>query len=320
MNKLNLGTFPTPFQELKNVPKQLNSSNRIFIKRDDMTGLALGGNKVRKLQYVLSDAVDKGADTIMTAGGAQSNHCAITAAACNSLGLEAHLVLHSHGITAPKGNQLLYNFLGAKTHWVDDGMAIQNSMDNLAIHLKNKGKSPYIVPIGASMPLGALGYVDAMEELHSQTINMGITVDHIICTMGSGGTYAGVLLGAKKFFPNAIVNSMDVIGSGTFTKRLPSLILDTQALMSEKPFEGINEINDAIRIIPSYGKGYAIPSEEGEDAIKKLALWEGLILDPVYTGKTFAGLLQLFAKKYFSENENIVFIHTGGAASLFAFY
>lgn len=322
--ELELGLFPTPLTKLEGITKHYGYKANFFVKRDDMTGLALGGNKVRKLNYVLADALSKGADTIITCGGAQSNHCAITAAAANRLGLNCQLVLLNEGVTEMKGNQVLYKLLGAEVHFVEGENIGDLDTKNAALfeELKSKGRKPYIVPLGASVPLGALGYVDCMEEVHKQVMETGLEkVDRVVVTVGSCGTYAGTLLGTKLYFPEARVVGINVSGLEGYEERLYSLLTETAKYLGDKaPFKNVEEAKRAIDIHDYTAEGYALPSEQGTKAIELMAKREGLILDPVYTGKTFGGVMDLFEKGYFNDGENILFIHTGGAASLFAFY
>lgn len=322
--ELELGLFPTPLTKLEGITKHYANKANFYIKRDDMTGLALGGNKVRKLNYVLADALSKGCDTIITCGGAQSNHCAITAAAANRLGLDCHLVLLNEGVTAMKGNQVLYKLLGARVHFVESENIGSLDDKNTALfeELKAAGKKPYIVPLGASVPLGALGYVDCMEEVKKQCEDQGlIKIDRVVVTVGSCGTYAGTLLGTKVYFPEAKVIGINVSGLEGYEDKLYSLLTETSKYLGDRaPFKTLDEAKKEIDIHDYTAEGYAIPSEQGGKAIDLMAKKEGLILDPVYTGKTFGGLMDLFEKGYFKEDENILFIHTGGAASLFAFF
>lgn len=321
---LKLGIFPTALSALKGITQYYDNKANFLIKRDDMTGLALGGNKVRKLNYVLADALSKGCDTVITCGGAQSNHCAITAAAANKLGLECHLVLLNEGITDMKGNQVLYKILGANVHFVesDNIGTLDDKNESLYQELRAEGKKPYIVPLGASVALGALGYVDAMEEVYNQQKMTNLPkIDRVVVTVGSCGTYTGVLLGTKLYFPEARVLGINVSGLEGYENRLYELIEETQKLMGNlAPYSSLEEAKKDIDIHNYTGEGYAIPTEIGNRAIDIMAKKEGIILDPVYTGKTFGGMMDLFEKGYFKEGENILFIHTGGAASLFAFY
>lgn len=314
--RVELGTFPTPLRELKNAGAALGGGRRLFVKRDDLTGIVLGGNKVRKLEFLLADAVAKGCDTIITAGGAQSNHAAITAACCNRLGLKSILVLLKRGETGQKGNLLLNRIQGADVRFVDsDSMGdIYPAMDAVAGEVSAAGGKPYIVPVGGSTPLGALGYVLGMEELFAQAKAQKLRFDHIVCCAGSGGTFAGVVLGTALYSPATRVTGISISKDLSGQASIYKLIRETADLI--RADVGLKE--DDVVLKQYCGKGYAVPSAEGNDAIGKMAAWEGLFLDPVYTGKTFAGLLDLNDKRYFPEKSSILFMHTGGAATLFA--
>lgn len=312
-NKIDLAIKPTPFYRLNNISRITDKN--IYIKRDDMTGIGLGGNKVRKLEFVLADAITRGADTIITTGAAQSNHAMLTAACCRKLGLDAFLVLMQRGVTEKKGNLLLNDLMGVKVVFVDSDRFddVYTAISRISDELKAAGRKPYTIPVGASMPLGVLGYVDCIREMSEQAITQNIRLDHIVCCTGSGGTCAGVVLGAKLFCPDAKATGI-VVSQEDFHPIVADLIngacdlLETDHRHSE----------DAINLFNYEGRGYAIPSEQGNAAIRLMAENEGLFLDPVYTGKTFGGLLDLIDKGYFKNEENIIFIHTGGAASLFA--
>ena len=199
IKKLNLGQFPTPMYRLDNMSRTLGRS--IYIKRDDMTGVSTGGNKVRKLEYLLYDAKEKGADVVLTAGGAQSNHAMLTAACCNRIGLKSILVLKKRGVQGRVGNLLLNELLGADVRFVDSDSYddVYAEMDRIADELKKQGHTPYLVPVGGSVPLGTLGYVDCAKEIFSEALELGIRIDRIISTAGSGGTLAGLLLGARLY-------------------------------------------------------------------------------------------------------------------------
>ncbi|MGE4485419.1 MAG: 1-aminocyclopropane-1-carboxylate deaminase/D-cysteine desulfhydrase [Oscillospiraceae bacterium] len=312
--KLSLGTLPTPFYKLENISKL--TGKKVYIKRDDMTGVSLGGNKVRKLEYVLKDAVDKGCDTIITTGAAQSNHAMLTAACCRRLGLEVHLVLKQLGVTDKKGNLLLDDLMGADVTFVNSRSYddVYAEIDRLCGRLRAEGKKPYVIPVGASVPLGSLGYVGCVKEIKQQADALGEKIDHIVCCVGSGGTHAGVALGAKLYSPGTKVTGIIVSPDEDFRTEVFDMVNGACGIL-----ETDMRITKEDVVLRDYaGTGYSIPSELGNAAIRTLAKNEGLFLDPVYTGKTFAGLLDLCKQGYFGEDESIVFIHSGGAATLFA--
>jgi D-cysteine desulfhydrase family pyridoxal phosphate-dependent enzyme len=314
IKKIDLVHKPTPLYKLNNI-SHITGKN-IYIKRDDMTGIGLGGNKVRKLEYVLADAIECGADTIITTGAAQSNHAMLTAACCRKLGLDVILVLMKSGISEKKGNLLLNDLMGVEVIFVDSDSIrdLYAEINRISDELKATGKTPYTIPIGASVPLGVLGYVDCVKEMVEQSEIQAIELDHIVCCAGSGGTYAGVLLGSK-LLNSGIKSTAIAVTPDDFYPVVTKLFNQTCDIIKKDSLS----IEDEINIFNYAGDGYAIPSERGNAAINLMARNEGLFLDPVYTGKTFGGLLDLIDKNYFKDDENIVFLHTGGAASLFAF-
>ena len=304
--KVTLGVFPTPIQKLENISKLLHTN--VFIKRDDLTGLGLGGNKVRKLEYLLADAKEKGAEVVFTTGGAQSNHAMLTAAAAGKMGMKPILILKKRGVTERLGNQLLEHLMGTEVVFMDtdDYADIYAEMDRMGRQL---GVPYYKIPCGGSNALGALGYVDCAREIGEQ----GIHFDHIVCAEGSGGTMAGMALGAKLFLPETKVHGM-MVDTDPFDVITPALMRETAELL-----EADVEISaDDYHLIDMCGPGYAIPSQEGNEAISLMAKQEGLFLDPVYTGKAFAGLLKMAKDGAFQATEKVLFLHSGGAGGLFA--
>ena len=301
-----LGILPTPVHRLENISAALGTN--VWIKRDDLTGLALGGNKVRKLEFLLADAKQTGAEIVFTTGGAQSNHAMLTAAAANRLGMTPILILKQRGVTALRGNRLLESFMGTDVRFVDtdDYADIYAEMDRVGASL---GKPYYKIPCGGSNAVGTLGYVACAEEIARQ----GMRFDHIVCAEGSGGTMAGLALGAKLFLPGTRVHGM-MVDSDPFDVITPRLMRETAALL-----EAEVEITDRDYTLRDVcGPGYAIPSEAGGAAIRMLAEREGLFLDPVYTGKAFGGLVAMAREGAFKKDDNVLFLHTGGAGGLFA--
>ncbi len=304
--QLSLGIFPTPMHRLENVSRLLGIE--LWIKRDDMTGVALGGNKVRKLEFLLAEAKAQGAEIVMTTGGAQSNHALLTAACARKLGLEPILILKKRGVTERKGNQLLAHLMGTEVRFVDtdDYADIYAEMDRLGAE---RGRPYYKIPCGGSNALGALGYVKCAQEIAQS----GVAFDHILCAEGSGGTHAGLALGAKLFLPQTRVTGV-MVDSDPFWDITPALMNEAAALMErEERFT-----SEDVHLLDMCGPGYAIPSPEGNAAIRLLAAQEGLFLDPVYTGKAFAGLLQLAREGAFRPGERVLFLYSGGAGGLFA--
>ncbi|MBE5766316.1 MAG: D-cysteine desulfhydrase family protein [Clostridiales bacterium] len=304
--KVSLGIFPTPIQKLHNISRILGAD--IYIKRDDMTGIALGGNKVRKLEYLLADAKEKGAEIVFTTGGAQSNHAMLTAASARKLGMEPILILKKRGVTEKKGNQLLNSLMGVDVRFMDTGdyADIYAEMDRVG---EASGKPYYKIPCGGSNALGTLGYVECAREIRDQ----GMHFDHIICAEGSGGTMAGMALGAKLFLPGTRVTGM-MVDTDPFDEITPALMREAAALLGADV--EITQEDFALRDM--CGPGYAIASEEGNAAVSMMAREEGIFLDPVYTGKAFAGLIAMAKEGAFKPGETVLFLHTGGAGGLFA--
>ena len=306
IDKVSLGVFPTPIQRLSNISECLGTN--VYVKRDDMTGLGLGGNKVRKLEYLLADALAKGAQAVFTTGGAQSNHAMLTAAAAAKLGLPAVLVLKKRGVTRRVGNRLLEDLMGARVVYVDtdDYADVYAEMDRLE---KAMGIRAYKIPCGGSNALGTLGYAQCAEEISGQ----GVRFSHVVCAEGSGGTMAGLALGAGLFLPGARVHGMTV-DTDPFGEITPRLMREAAALIGADGDTGAGgwDLRDMC------GPGYAVPSPEGDAAVRLMAEKEGIFLDPVYTGKAFAGLVAMAKEGAFAKEDNVLFVHTGGAGGLFA--
>ena len=312
-NKLHLGQFPTPMHHLDNMSRALGRS--IYIKRDDMTGVSTGGNKVRKLEYLLYDAKEKGADYVLTTGGAQSNHAMLTAACCNKIGIKAILVLKQRGVQGRVGNLLINELLGADVRFVDTDSYddVYKEMDRIADALRAAGHNPYLVPVGGSVPLGTVGYVDCAREIFAEALEQDIKIDRIVSTAGSGGTLAGLVLGAMLYGDGCKVTGVAVCDD-PFEEITAELVNGAAEILGADVHVEPKDID----ILRYYGAGYAKPSKEGLEAITLMAQQEGLILDPVYTGKAFAGLMHLIRTGKISENETVLFLHSGGTASLFA--
>ena len=304
--KVSLGIFPTPIQKLDNISRILGV--QVYVKRDDMTGLGLGGNKIRKLEYLLAQAKAQGAQVVFTTGGAQSNHAMLTACACRKLGMTPILILKKRGVTAIRGNQLLEHLMGVDVRFMDtdDYADIYAEMDRVGSEL---GRPYYKIPCGGSNALGALGYVDCVREIRDQ----GFKFDHMICAEGSGGTMAGLALGAKLYMPDMRVTGM-MVDSDPFEKITVDLMRESAELLGAD----VQVDKSDFDLMDMCGPGYAIPSEEGNAAVSLMAQEEGLFLDPVYTGKAFAGLIAMAREGAFKSSERILFLHSGGAGGLFA--
>ena len=326
---MNLSRFPrrrytegyTPIEKLERLSKELNGPN-IYMKRDDLLGLAAGGNKTRKLEFLMADALAKGADTIVTCGAVQSNHCRLTLAAAVKEGLKCQFVLeervpNSYNVDN-NGNNFLYRLMGIEDiHVVEGGSDVMGKMQEVAKKLEGEGRKPYIVPGGGSNEIGALGYVSCALEVLAQTYESGLKIDHIVLTSGSAGTHSGFLAG--------IIGSnagIPVTGIGINKKKdIQSENVYNLCQKVAAKLEMKNEITkEDIIVFEDYiGDGYSRPTEGMVEAVKLLAQTEAILLDPVYTGKTMAGMIDLVKKGYFKDCENILFLHTGGSPALYAY-
>ena len=304
--KVSLGIFPTPVAKLENISALLHTD--VYIKRDDLTGVGLGGNKVRKLEFLLAQARQQGARIVFTTGGAQSNHAMLTAAAAGKLGMKAILILKKRGVTERLGNQLLEHLMGTQVIFIDtdDYADIYAEMDRMG---KELGEPYYKIPCGGSNALGSLGYVSCAQEISKQ----GLHFDHIVCAEGSGGTMAGLALGAKLYLPGTKVHGM-MVDTDPFEEITPNLMREAAALLGAE----IKITQEDFHLLDMCGPGYAIASEEGNKAVRLVAEKEGIFLDPVYTGKAFAGLLKMAEEGVFAPDEKVLFLHSGGAGGLFA--
>ena len=302
--KEKLGLFPTPMHYLPNMSKALGTN--VWIKRDDLCGVALGGNKVRKLEYLLADAKAKGYDLVMTTGQAQSNHAMLTAACAKRMGLDCILVLKERGITSRKGNQILNHLMNAEVRFVDTDSydEIYDEMDRIA---ESMGRKVYKIPCGGSNALGSLGYMDCMKEVAES----GQKFEHIVCACGSGGTAAGTILGAKMYMPETHV-MCSMVDSDPFDVIVPELMREAVELIEEDMEIPVPDLVDMC------GPGYSIPSEEGNEAIAMMMELEGIVLDTCYTGKAFAGLVKRARAGEYKPEDNVLFVHSGGAGGLFA--
>lgn len=315
--RVSLAHLPTPLEEMSRLHEALGNGPRLLIKRDDQTGLATGGNKTRKLEFVVADALAQGADTLITAGGPQSNHCRQTAAAAAKLGLRCVLILGGEPVPreAWQGNLLLDDLLAAEIRW-SGPRTREEIMAETATALKAEGARPYMIPVGASMPLGAAGYVAAVEELAQQLEEREIEIDRIIFASGSAGTQAGILVGVKalelKTTVEGIHDSADAVEG---LEKIKSLAVDTaQYLKLDLEFTDEDFI-----LHNSYGQpGYGVITKAEREAIRLLARTEGIVTDPVYTGRALAGLLDMVRREIYAPSETILFWHTGGVAGLFA--
>lgn len=313
-----LGYFPTPLIELTKLSQKLNGPT-IYMKRDDHTGLALGGNKTRKLEFIFGDAHTQGADTIITAGAAQSNHCRQTAAAAASLGLECHLVLGGEEPTQAQGNLLLDKLFGCHIHWAGANRKGED-IPELVEQLKSEGKKPYVIPYGGSSELGAVGFVEAFRELESQRQEISINFTHIVFASSSGGTQAGLMLGNKIFESSyqivGINIDKDESNETPFDQNIVALANSTAKLL-DTHYEF--SADDLLLNADYVGEGYGVVGELENEAIEMTAQTEGILLDPVYTGRAMGGLIDMIRTGQIKPSDSVLFWHTGGAPALFAY-
>ena len=319
--RISLGHFPTPLEPLENLSKTLGGPE-IWIKRDDCTGLATGGNKTRKLEFLVADAVAQGANMLVTQGATQSNHVRQTAAAARKLGMSCHALLERRVTNMGEqyeeaGNVLLDDILKCEYHFRDDGVDMNAEGLSLAEELRSKDNIPYFIPGGGSNPIGALGYANAAAELVYQADTMGLKIDKLVHATGSAGTQAGLVAGL-----HALNAPIDVIGISVRAKReaqianvhrLASATSDLIGVKGELPVELVEAHDDFV------GPGYGQPTDEMVDAISLLAAEEGIFLDPVYSGKGMAGMIGLISRGVLKKGQTVVFLHTGGSAGLFAY-
>ncbi|MBQ4779498.1 D-cysteine desulfhydrase [Pectobacterium versatile] len=320
--RLSLGHFPTPLEALPNLSAYLGGPT-IYIKRDDATGLATGGNKTRKLEFLLADAQQQGADVIITQGATQSNHVRQTIAAAAKLGLKTKVLLEKrvedYGEDYQRsGNVLLDNLLGGEIiDHLPAGTDMQQAMETLAESLRKEGLKPYVIPGGGSSPVGALGYVACAEELLFQSSQQRLRIDHIVHATGSTGTQAGLVTGLVA--TNSQIPLLGISVRAPKAKQEENVYALAQRTWQLLGIQG--ELpRSAVQVNSDYvGKGYGIPTEGTLEALRLLAQLEGILLDPVYSGKGMAGLIDLIRQGHFRADENIVFIHTGGSAGLFGY-
>ncbi|WDL97723.1 D-cysteine desulfhydrase [Alicyclobacillus sp. ALC3] len=294
----------------------------IYVKRDDQLGLTAGGNKTRKLEYLMADALEQGADTIITCGAVQSNHCRLTAAAAVKEGLACHLVLEervkdSYDVNA-SGNNFLFRMLGVENFTVvPGGSDMMAEMQGVADRAIAEGKHPYIIPGGGSNEIGTTGYVACAQEIIGQMYDMGQNFDYVVCASGSGGTHAGLVTG---FYGNN--SGIPVLGINVSRTRdvQEALIYDLALRTAEHVGVRGGLPREAVRCFDEYvGPGYSIPTQEMVEAVNMLAKTEGILLDPVYTGKAMSGLIGLSRGGFFSRDDKVLFVHTGGSPALYAY-
>ena len=309
--RLHFAHLPTRIEELPRLTDHLNGP-RILVKRDDQTGLALGGNKTRKLEFLVAEALEQGARTLITGGALQSNHCRQTAAAAARFGLDCVLVLNGDRPDQPTANLLLDQMFGADIVTIADRALRDQTLQAIYHKAVADGRKPYLVAYGGSNPTGALGYAFAMKELMEQNIQ----ADWIVFGTSSGGTHAGLVLGQRVFGYQGKVLGISIDEPEEWLKtRVSALASDA----SEKLGERIEFTPEDVFANEDYCKaGYGVLTGAEREAVSMFAKYEGLLLDPVYTGRAAAGMLHLIRKKFFKKDETVLFWHTGGQPALFA--
>jgi len=318
--KIKISHVPTALELAPRLSAKIGCN--LYIKRDDCTGLAAGGNKTRKLEYLLADAKNQGADTLVTIGGLQSNHARQTAAAAARFGFACELILEDVTGTpktdySDNGNMLLDHLLGAQIHRLEANDDPDNFAASLIDRLSAEGRKPYLIPVGGSNVIGSYGYVECAYELIEQLSDSNLQIDQIILASGSAGTQAGLLAGLIAAGINIPVLGICVSKSTSAQKQLvESLLRQTLLSLELDPELAKNKVNTDGSYV---GDGYGIPTLGMIDAVKRSAQLEGLLLDPVYTGKAMAGLFDLCSKGNIEKNSNQLFLHTGGSPGLYAY-
>ena len=307
--------LPTPLEEMPRLSEALGGP-RLFVKRDDQTGLATGGNKARKLEFLVAEAMEKGADTIITTGAAQSNHARQTAAAAVKFGLRCCLVLSGQSPNRWTGNLLLDELVGADIRWAGERDRAQ-MMEEVAEEMTRLGRRPYIIPIGGSNPVGTAGYVMAMVELTAQLEVRDLQLDRVVFPTGSGGTQAGLMVGAKALGFAGRIEGISVSATkDVLEARLEELVAETAASLGLD----LSFASEDFIVHDDYlGEGYGKMGPPEREAIRLAARTEGLLVGPVYTGRALAGLIDLIRRGVFGPDETVLFWHTGGTPALFAY-
>jgi len=326
---MNLAQFPrrrytpgeTPLEKTPRLTAALGGPD-IYIKRDDLLGLAGGGNKTRKLEFLVADALAQGADTLITCGAVQSNHCRLTLSAAVKEGLKCRLALEERvpGTYNPKasGNNFLFNLMAVeKVTVVPGGCDMMKAMQQVADEVAAEGRKGYTIPGGGSNPIGATGYVVCAQEIMTQTFEQGINIDYVVCASGSAGTHAGLLTGFYGCNMNVPVLGINVSRKKQDQEELVYGLVKKTAqhvgLSFEIPREAVTCLDEYV------GPGYSLPTPGMAEAVRMLARTDGILLDPVYTGKTMAGMIDLVRKGHFKKDDNVLFVHTGGSPALYVY-
>lgn len=319
--RTSVSAWPTPIEPLARLSAELDGP-QIFVKREDFGSLAFGGNKLRKLEYLLGDAQRQGCDVILTAGALQSNHARLTAAVAARLGLECHLVLKDEvrgrsAAYAHSANRFLDDLLGAKVETIGPDASVPDTLAALAETMRQAGRKPYAIPIGGSNAVGNLGYVDCALEIATQEAALGQPFTHIFVTSGSGGTHAGLLVGCSMANISAKVIGVSI--ARDLAKHLPivsDLVQQTADLIGVAAQDALNAIHlDGEFYLPGYG----LPNPSSIEAINLCARLEGVLLDPVYTSKTMAALIAGIRSGKLGKQDRVLFLHTGGSPALFVY-
>lgn len=319
--RISLGHFPTPLEPMANLTSLLGGP-RLWIKRDDCTGLSSGGNKTRKLEFLMAQAYAARANIVITQGATQSNHARQTAAAAAKLGMKCLILLEDRtGSTDPdytdNGNVMLDRLHGATVERRAGGTNMQQEMERAAVRLQGEGLRPYVIPGGGSNPVGALGYVNAAFELIAQAASRGLNIDYLVHATGSAGTQAGLVAGL-----HAANSDIRLLGIGTRApkERQEAMVYDLACRTIEHMGMRPGLARESVAANCDYvGAGYGIPTPGMIEAVEMLARTEGLLLDPVYSGKGMAGLIDLIRRGQFKDTDNVVFLHTGGSVGLFGY-
>ncbi|MCB2297558.1 D-cysteine desulfhydrase family protein [Clostridium tagluense] len=315
--KIIFANLPTRIEKLERLSQKLAGPN-IYIKRDDQTGTEVSGNKIRKLEFSVKEALNQGCDVLITCGGIQSNHCRATAAVASRLGMKSVLVLRGDSETELDGNLFIDKLLGAEIQFITPEQ-YKNSkaqiMEEIKAKLEKQGFKPYIIPEGASNGIGGFGYYNAMEEIICQEKEMGVHFDKIVLAVGSGGTHSGLLLASKTLGYTGEIYGINVCDDAQhFKNEIYKILQESMKYIDVN----LHISKDEIHIMDGYvGRGYALSRPEELSFVHDFAKLEGIILDPVYTGKAMYGLVEEIKKGSFENCENILFIHTGGAFGLF---
>lgn len=314
--KISFANLPTPLQYLPNLSSAFGGPN-IYIKRDDLTGIGLTGNKIRKLEFLFAEAKAQKAEVVITCGGVQSNHARATAIAAAKAGMQSHLVLRASNTKTLDGNLFLDRLVDAEVTFISDEeyKAVDEIMHDLADKYAGEGQTVYVIPEGGSNALGAFGYIAAVEEIKQQLDEQNLAIDAVVLALGSGGTQAGLILGNAIHKTGWQVLGINVCDDAQFfVEKIGRIVQEWQDTFHKDVAVAAEDLD----IIDGYvGKGYGLSSKQELDTIKQAARLEGILLDPVYTGKAMFGLKDQIAQGRIDKKANVLFLHTGGIFGLF---